>query len=364
MRRWGAALALGLALAGTIALIGLVPGASAVSPAGHYLPRVGDRFTYAESVVLDQGTGNYTGYTEATFTNGSVGVSAITANGTDTASFANRYAYSNNQGSSQSGSDVGAFTFSAKTFDYVNGTDNQTGYTAPIGLWFYLNNSLPTGGPALLLNTPVTVQSTNTTYQFPSDAAKYVVTLYVAGTGSYQRDDVYGVFAATYTWQAYFDPSTGYIVGYLYTEHDTDPAGNGFTWTDTLSVTTTSYPLTPANAPVSSSAAPSDLGTYLVVGVVVVIVVAIVVAVALRRRRAPLPAHSATGRVEFSPTNIAPPPPPGSGAAPPPIDLTPRSQPAVQQVVLRETVKVKCAYCGALIDSTAAACPGCGAPRR
>ncbi|TMI68503.1 zinc-ribbon domain-containing protein [Candidatus Bathyarchaeota archaeon] len=31
--------------------------------------------------------------------------------------------------------------------------------------------------------------------------------------------------------------------------------------------------------------------------------------------------------------------------------------------MIKEVVKVKCKYCGALIDSTVQACPFCGAPR-
>ncbi len=58
-------------------------------------------------------------------------------------------------------------------------------------------------------------------------------------------------------------------------------------------------------------------------------------------------------------TNNHPPPP---GPPPENIDLTPK-QPPVQQIVIKEVVKVKCRYCGALIDSTAETCPICGAPR-
>jgi rubrerythrin len=43
--------------------------------------------------------------------------------------------------------------------------------------------------------------------------------------------------------------------------------------------------------------------------------------------------------------------------------LTPSGQPAVQQIIIKETVKVNCRYCGSLIDSTAETCPFCGATR-
>ncbi len=52
-------------------------------------------------------------------------------------------------------------------------------------------------------------------------------------------------------------------------------------------------------------------------------------------------------------------------AYPPPasVNLIPGGQPAVQQIVIKETVKVPCRYCGTLMDSTATVCPQCGAPR-
>jgi len=83
--------------------------------------------------------------------------------------------------------------------------------------------------------------------------------------------------------------------------------------------------------------------------------VIIALLVARSRRRHPLPQHSGTGQVAYTPPPMGP-PPPG-------IHLTPSGQPAVQQIVIKETVKVNCRYCGNLIDSTAEKCPFCGAAR-
>src|SRR6266704_1369550 len=159
----------------------------------------------------------------------------------------------------------------------------------------------------------------------------------------YQRSDVCGIFTATYPWDTYFDPLTGYIIGYSYTEHDNN-AGAGFTYTETLYVTTTSYPLT-------TGSGPGFLQQYLglIVGLVIFIVfiiIVIVVIYAVAKSRRSLPKH-----------------PFPSERPPPTIDLTPKQQPPVQQIVIKEVVKVKCKYCGALIDSTVQACPFCGAPR-
>jgi hypothetical protein len=343
----------GVAIA-LLALLLVLPLSSAGS--GHYVPQAGDRFYYTETTFLNGGTGDYTGYTESTYLNGTVGVTAVLPNGTETASYSNAGTWSNNTGSSEPLESSGTFTFSAVTYHYVQGTDNQTGYTNPY-VWFYMNNSLGTGATFYVLNTQMTVESTNTSYGLGSPATRYVATIAAQGSGSFARDDVYGQFTATYTWQSYFDPSTGYIVGYLYVEHDTNASGDGFTITDTLWVTSTTYPLTSAAAPASGGGGGvSDLLVVALVLIAVVIVV-LVIAVAVRARRhrgPPLPRHSAGGSVAYAPA---------PGYAPPPIQLTPSQQPAVQQVVVRETVKVNCRYCGALIDSTATVCPVCGAPR-
>ena len=345
----------------TLLLLGvlLATGAGPAAVAGHYVPQAGDQFHYYETTFLGSGTGNYTGYTESTFVNGTVRVTAVAPNGTESAAYSNTDTWSNDTGAGYSWASSGTFTFSAATFHYIQGTDNQTGYSNPF-VWFYMNNSLASGSSFYLLNTQCFVESTNYAYHVGTPLDEYVSTIYAEGSGSYQRNDVYGQFTAAYTWESYFDPSTGYVVGYLYTEHDSDPSGDGFTITDSLYVTSTSYALTPTSAPASSSSSGlSDTLLLALVLVVVVVVIIIVVAVVLARsRRAKLPRHSATGNIGFGP----PPMPPVMGA-PPPVRLTPSGQPAVQQVVIRETVKVPCRYCGTLIDSTATVCPVCGAPR-
>ncbi len=194
----------------TILLI-LLSAPSAAGLGGHYLPHAGDYFDYYETIVLNGGQGNYSGYTENTFVNGSIDVTGVAANGTESASYQNSYSWRNNQGQGYPGSSSGNFTFSASSFHYVHGTDNQTGYTNPY-VWFYMNNSLPAGAPFYVLNTPFNVVSTN--YSYDLGGSRYVATISTHGTGTYQRNDVYGVFTASYTWDSYFDPRTGYIVGY------------------------------------------------------------------------------------------------------------------------------------------------------
>ena len=346
---------IGRALVGLGAVL-LVGGLAVGFAFAHYAPSVGDRFAYDEAVVLTGGYGDYQGYTESTVINGSLGVTATAANGTETAYYYNLNHYENSSGANEIWQSSGTFTFSARTFLYVRGTDNQTGYTSP-SVWFYMNNSLAAGSSFELLNTPMTVVSTSTAYALDTPAGSSVEAILGEGNGSFTRDDSYGLFNAAYNWKEYFDPSTGYVLGYLYTEHDSNSSGDGFTLTDSLEVTQTTYPLTPATSTSTGSSGGGgsvDWTLVAVVGAVVVVVVVIVV-LALSRRRPSLPQHSTTGRVSYRPPPMGP-PPPG-------IRLTPTDQPPVQQIIIKETVKVNCRYCGALIDSTVDKCPVCGAPR-
>ena len=351
---------LGLAVA--VLLLAAAPSIAATPQAsvGHYVPQAGDSFHYYETWYLNSGTGEYLGYTESEYTNGTIQVTAVNPNGTEAASYSNTNYWSNNTGSAYAWTSSGTFTFSATTFHYVHGTDNQTGYTNPY-VWFYINNTLANGTTLYLLNTQCHVVSTETVLALPLSPTGYVTTISTEGNGSFERDDVYGMFSASYTWLSYFDPGTGYLVGYSYQELDTNPNGTGFRIVDTVQVTSTSYPLQVASNP-SPPGSPNSgcLSETEVVALVVVVVVVVVVLVAVlvSRSRRRLPQHSATGRVDFGPP--AAPPPMG---VPPPVHLTPSGQPAVQQIVLRETVKVPCRYCGTLMDSTATVCPNCGAPR-
>jgi hypothetical protein len=332
--------------------------------AAAYIPHVGDHFSYYETTNLGSGTGDYTGYTEQATYNGLETINGVNSDGTVSAHYSYSYTWSNSTGTVETGSPSGDFTFSPDTFLYINGTDNQTGYVNPT-VWFVMDNSLPVGGTFTLLNTEMTVMSKNYSYYLPSQNENVMV-IFAQGQSSYERNDVYGQFSVSYTWKAYFDPSAGYIVGYSYVERDTDNSGTGFTYTEDLNVNSTSYPLT-AGPPNNTGGTPTPIvsnprGTTpnptiyfgflagAVLFLVVIVIIVILVYSLSRRGRKTLPQHSYQ----------QPPPPPG----PPPenINLTPK-QPQVQQIVIKEVVKVKCRYCGALIDSTAETCPICGAPR-
>ncbi|HLM91818.1 MAG TPA: zinc ribbon domain-containing protein [Thermoplasmata archaeon] len=334
----------------------LLLGLSFGTASAHYAPKAGNQFNYEETIQLTNGTGtNYQGYTESQAINGSLWVAGIAPNGTVLTGYYSLDGYQNNQGASNSSTASGNFGFSPTTLLYVNGTDGQTGYTNP-HVWFFMDNTLTDGATFYVFNTQMTVVSTSYSYDLGTAAGGYVTTIYSQGSGSYERNDAYGILSATFTWKMYFDPTTGYIVGYSYVEQDSNSTGNGFTWTDSLHATHTSYALTPGSAPPPSSGGSSNNDLlYAIVVVVIVVIVIVILALALSRRRPSLPRHSATGRVSYVPPPMGP-PPPG-------IHLIPSGQPAVQQIVVKETVKVNCRYCGALIDTTAEKCPFCGAAR-
>ena len=309
-----------------------------------YLPHNGDYFNYSQTIDLNNGVGLYSRYTEHSDTTGGETMNTVYGNGTVAAHYGYTFSWSNDSGSTMNGGKSGNFSYSSTSLLYTQGTDNQTGYEHS-AVWFYIDNMTRNGATFYLLGTPMSVLSTSASFDLTSQG-RYVAAVLAEGKSSYFRNDIYGQFNAAYTWDVYFDPLSGYIIGYSYVEQDSNSAGNGFTWTDNLHVTTTSYSLsttTPPNPGLFSSSLLYGALAVILFGLLVIIVVA---AVVIRRGRR-LPKHTYYRDM---------------GPAPPSVDLTPK-QPPAQQIVIKEVVKVKCQYCGALIDSTAQRCPFCGAPR-
>ncbi|MCI4367541.1 MAG: hypothetical protein L3K08_07305 [Thermoplasmata archaeon] len=238
-------------------------------------PRSGDRFRFHETITLGQGEGNRSGYTEDQFINGSYAVESVGPDGSASVAWAIKGVYVDSLQTDQSFADGGNFSFSPSTYRYVSGSDNQSEFAGPF-VWFFVNGSLPVGASLHLQNSSFSVVSTDAPFPMPSSPTGYVQTLFAEGTGTYERNDYRGDFTAAYDWKVYFDPVSGYIVGYAYTEQDSDVNGNGFTWTDTLAVTDTSYslrsspPPAPAGSPHPGIATPllvvGGLGGFAVLG--------------------------------------------------------------------------------------------------
>jgi hypothetical protein len=317
-----------------------------------FVPHQGDHFNYYEVIDVGSGTGDYSGYTDHTVVTGTENINGVTADGIVSAHYSNTWNFSSSDGSRDSGGSSGDFTFSSNTFFYVNGTDNQTGYVNP-SVWFCIDNSIPEGGTFYLLNTAMTVKSRDYIYYLPSEN-RNVYAIFAQGISNYQRDDTYGQFIATYTWNTYFDQSSGFIIGYDYTEHNTNSSGTGFTYTEKLYITSASYQLT--TAPAINPNVISELAKYAVPIAIIIVAIILIILYAVSRNRR-LPKHPSQRPIYTPPSEQPPSPPPQD------INLTPKQAP-VQQIVIKEVVKVNCRYCGALIDSTVEKCPFCGAPRR
>ncbi len=318
------------------------------SSVSHYVPSGGLFFKYTEVSSLDNGTGYYAGYSQLCYTNGSENVINVNS-GIASMHYQYNCTFTNNTGGYLKVSSSGNYTFSTQTFLYVNGTDNQTGYVNPT-VWFYINNSKSAGDSFEMLNTLMQVVSTDYAYKMPNTDS-YVETIFTEGNGSYPD----GNLTADYNCKAYYDPATGFIVGYQYLEQDKGPSGTSFSFSETLHVTSSSYALTPATPPSTTSKSGfAGLGNLLIVIVpIIFIILILVILVGLIRRRKKIPKHSVQGHVSFN----TPP-----AQEPPPLNMS-AAQPEVQQIVVKEVVKVKCQYCGSLMDSTAERCPICGAPR-
>jgi hypothetical protein len=107
-----------------------------------FTPHSGDTFSYYEVTDLGSGTGDYAGYTEQTTYSGTETVTGVSSDGAVSAHYSYTYSWRNSSGSTETGNPSGDFTFSSKNFLYINGTDDQTGYTNPT-VWFAMDNSIP-----------------------------------------------------------------------------------------------------------------------------------------------------------------------------------------------------------------------------
>ena len=303
---------------------------TAIPVHANYAPKQGDYFTYHETIDVNNGQGpTYTGYTDHTDTDGTEKMNTVYSNGTVASHYNYAWTFHDNQGTpTKNGSSAGNFTWSSTTFYYVKGNDSQIGYVSPLHIWYYMDGSQSLGATFYLLNTQMNILNKNYSYQLPSQN-RYVQSIQAQGRNSYFRNDAYGKFTASYTWTTYFDPSTGYVIGYSWVEQDSGSSGDSFTYTENLYVTTTSYPLATAPAP------PPNLSLlFLIVGIVAVLglIVIVIALVVLKRRRRPLQKHPVQDYSRF----------PGEFGAPPPtVDLTPR-QPPAQQIVIKEVAKVRC----------------------
>ncbi|HYM39841.1 MAG TPA: GNAT family N-acetyltransferase [Thermoplasmata archaeon] len=252
-----------MSLAVSLALVLL-----ATAPAIAGTPATGDFLEFDQKTTVGEGQGNYTGYTETTQSHYRYSVSSVAGN-TVSVTGTGSWSYSNSLGSSSSGSDVYHPVFPLGTRKYLSGNDVVVSDPANATVWFWIPVPTAVGHVIQVLDEPLTVQSLSATYWI---GAVPHATILLQGTGSYNRDDVYGRFFATYTDKYYYDANTGFVVGEQYTEQDSD-GFNGFVNSTTLTVTSSSYPV------------PLDLPTTALVyaGIPAAIIIAVVGVIRVRR---------------------------------------------------------------------------------
>lgn len=312
-------------------------------------------FNYKEQAIITNGRGNYSGYYSNAWINGTESLAQIHSRG----NVSMNYNYScsiKSSGFNYINKDMakGNFSFSTISCKYTNGTDNETGYTNPY-VWFYTNNTISPNTEKELLNTRMKVISTDYSY-LPKGSSKYITTIYLRGNGTYIRKDSYGTFNATYNWNAYYDKASGFIVAYTYSEVDSNGKGDGFACTNTLYVSNSSYGV--HISPLQPGVQKPSAFPYSLIAIISLLAFAIIIVIAVayvNANKHKIKKHSnGGGPVKMSENS--------EGRNETDIHLDPESK-GTEQVVIKEIVKVKCQYCGALIDSTAEKCPFCGAPR-
>ncbi len=318
-------------------------------------PQKGTYFNYDEYIQVSDGKGNYSGYYSNAWVNGTESVTQLLHNDRVSMNYnyscairSSDYNYFNNQMA------IGNFTFSAYNCNYTYGTDNETGYINP-HVWFFTNVSIPVNSEKEVLNTKMKVVSTDYSYS-PGGTNGQITTIFLQGNGTYVRNDSYGTFNATYTWNAYYDRSSGFIVAYDYKEVDSNGQGDGFACSNSLYVKDSSYGV--SISPTHVNPKKSSPFPYFYLAIALVFILALIVIIALvisNGNKNKIKKHSTNGgNLKMTENN--------EDKNKTEIHLNPESK-ETEQVVIKEVVKVKCQYCGALIDSTAEKCPYCGAPR-
>jgi ribosomal protein S18 acetylase RimI-like enzyme len=187
-------------------------------------PRAGDRFEYDYNTNVDQGAGDYFGYTDHMRSHSAYAIQdvqgdAVTVRGTGS------WVFDGSDGTHQSGIVDVLPVFSLSSRRYLSGIDVDVKDPPNATVWFWIPTPVVVGQTIPLIDDVFTVTSLHATLWFglvPHEAVQ------LDAAGTYVRDDAYGRFDATYRDRYYFDRESGFIVGEQFEETDTD-AFNPFT---------------------------------------------------------------------------------------------------------------------------------------
>jgi ribosomal protein S18 acetylase RimI-like enzyme len=232
--RLGAWIAVGAIVLGLALVLTAAPVRAASDPS------TGQWFVYQDNTYLNNGWGNYSGYSEQETSQYRYDVQSV--NGPTIAMYGSgSWSWSNSSGTTQTGSWSEDFSFSDLTRQYVSGFDVLGTYTNPY-VWFWVPPSLQVGQVVPVLDENLTVTSLSSTVWLQNFPPTPRVGEELQGTGSYLRNDIYGQFAASYTDQYWFDPATGFVIAEYYNEQDSAAVG-GFQWQEQVFTTSASFPI-------------------------------------------------------------------------------------------------------------------------
>ena len=198
-------------------------------------PRTGDFFEYNYNTYVDQGSGDYYGYTDTMVSHARYSVVSVQGD-LVTVDGLGYWSFDGSDGTHLSGITNVTPVFSLTTREYVSGSDVNT-TKANATEWFWILVPVSVGQTVPVLDDVFTVHSIDATVWsgiIPHRAVQ------LQASGTYIRNDAYGVFTATYTDTYYFDPDSGYIVSEEFVEQDSNYAAS-FRFRAEVFVTGSSY---------------------------------------------------------------------------------------------------------------------------
>ena len=199
-------------------------------------PRAGDRFEYDYNTNVDQGSGEYTGYTDHMRSHSAYAVQGVqgdqvTVHGTGS------WTFDGSDGTHQSGVVDATPVFSLSTRHYLSGIDVNVTDPSNATVWFWIPTPAQAGDTLRVLDDVFTVTSTDATIWFGLFPHKAFL---LEASGQYDRNDAYGKFLATYHDRYFFDRDSGFIVAEQFDEHDANAVA-GFHYHAEVQVTSSSY---------------------------------------------------------------------------------------------------------------------------
>jgi L-amino acid N-acyltransferase YncA len=230
---------------------------------------VGDYFEYEYNTHVDHGKDYYAGYSDTMRSSSRYEVTAVQGDQV-TMKATGSWTFEGSDGAYDSGTVDISFNYSQSTRRYLGPTDVESTYIDP-SVWFWIPPNLDKGQSVRILEDIFTVTSADKTVWMGIIPHKVIE---LTTSGSYTRDDDYGVFTATYDDTYCFDRQSGYLVSERYVEQDEGYQAS-FRFTADLKVTSSSY------------TTPTDWLTLLVLYVMIPAAVILVILLIRKWRRGP-----------------------------------------------------------------------------